>query len=233
MPLRKFFDSTNNAINGIFHAAKTQRHMRYHLVAALLLLILSLMLGIGFVEFIVIVIMASVVLSVEMVNTAVESIIDVLFRDYDERARAIKDVAAGAVLIIALGAFIVGYMILLGPLKNLFYDGITAAKHSGEGIAFTSVVVVLILVIITKSFFGRGLPLRGGMPSGHAALSFSIWIAVTLLTESFMSSGFVLFLAILVAQSRVSVGIHSPWEVVLGALLGTAVTFFMFKVFMM
>jgi diacylglycerol kinase (ATP) len=233
MPLRKFFDSTNDAINGIFYAARTQRHMRYHLIAALLLLILSLMLGIGFIEFIVIVIMASVVLSAEMVNTAVESIIDVLFRDYDERAKAIKDIAAGAVLIIAVGALIVGYMILLGPLKNLFYDGITVAKHSGEGIAFTSLVVVLILVIITKSFFGRGLPLRGGMPSGHAALSFSIWIAVSLLTESFMSSGFVLFLAILVAQSRVSVGIHSPWEVVLGALLGTSVTFLMFKVFMM
>lgn len=232
MPLRKFFESTNNAINGILHTAKTQRHMRYHLYAAVLLLILSLVLGIGFVEFVVIVILASMVLSAEMLNTAIESIIDVLFREYDSRARTIKDIAAGAVLITAIGAAIVGYTILLGPLRRLFYDGLTIAKHTGEGIAFTALVGVLILVIITKAFFGRGLPLRGGMPSGHAALSFSIWTAITLLTESFMSSFLVLILAIFVAQSRVSVGIHSPWEVILGAVFGVVITFFMFKLFL-
>ena len=232
MPLRKFIDSANNAINGIFHTARTQRHMLYHLCAAILVLIFSLILGIGFYEFIVIVILASIVLSAEMFNTAIEAIVNVLFKEYDNRAKAIKDTAAGAVFITAMGAAMVGYMILLGPLKEGFYKGLTVARHTGEGIAFTALVAVLILVIITKGFFGKGLPLRGGMPSGHAAISFSVWTAVTLLTESFMSSFLVLILAIFVAQSRVSIGIHKPWEVVLGAVVGVIVTFFMFKLFM-
>jgi diacylglycerol kinase (ATP) len=89
----------------------------------------------------------------------------------------------------------------------------------------------MILVVIAKAFFGRGEPLRGGMPSGHAAASFSIWIAVTLISESFMPSILVLILAIIIAQSRVYVGVHKPLEVILGALLGITVTFLLFKVF--
>ncbi|MBI4686448.1 MAG: phosphatase PAP2 family protein [Nitrospirae bacterium] len=91
---------------------------------------------------------------------------------------------------------------------------------------------MLITVVITKSFFKKGSPLRGGLPSGHAAISFSMWTAVTLLTESFIPSLLVLIMAVMVAQSRVNVGIHNPWEVVLGSLLGAIVTFLMFKLFL-
>ncbi len=91
--------------------------------------------------------------------------------------------------------------------------------------------MVLILVVISKAFFGKGKPLRGGMPSGHAAVAFSIWVSVVFLSESFMPSLLVLIMAIIIAQNRVYVGIHKPVEVVLGALLGITVTFLLFKVF--
>jgi diacylglycerol kinase (ATP) len=86
-------------------------------------------------------------------------------------------------------------------------------------------------VVITKAFYGKGEPLRGGMPSGHAAVSFSIWIAVTMISENFMPSMLVFIMAILIAQSRVAVGVHRPVEVLVGALLGISVTFLLFKVF--
>lgn len=231
MPLRKFFESTNYAISGILHAAKTQRHMRYHLYAAILILIISLFLGISWSEFTVLVVLAVIVLSAEMFNTAIEAIIDILFKEYDIKAKAIKDIAAGAVFITALGATIIGYIILSEPLKKIFYNGISIAKHTEEDVAVIALVVVLIMVVITKAFFGRGLPLRGGMPSGHTAVAFSIWVAVTLLTESFAPSFLVLILAIFIAQSRVTVGVHRPWEVVLGVLVGIIVTFLLFTVF--
>ncbi|MBI4654763.1 MAG: diacylglycerol kinase [Nitrospirae bacterium] len=232
MPLRKLIESANHAVSGIIHTAKTQKHMRYHLYAALLIIILSLVFGVGLFEFMVIVILVSIVLSAEMFNTAIEAVIDVLFKEYDSKAKAIKDIAAGAVFITAIGAAIVGYMILLSPFRSGFYEGLTIAKHSGEGIAFTSLVIVLILVVITKAFFGRGTPLRGGVPSGHAAIAFSIWTTVTLLSGSFILSFLVLIMAILIAQSRVSIGVHNPWEVILGALFGSVVTFFLFKLFL-
>jgi diacylglycerol kinase (ATP) len=231
MPLRKWIKSTNYAIEGIIHAAKTQRHMRYHLYAAILVLIASFVLGLSWHEFVVLVLLSIVVLSIEMVNTAIEKITDVIFKEYDEKAKEIKDIAAGAVLIIALGAAIIGYIILYEPVKTFFYTGLDIAKHTGSDIAIVALVVILILVVITKAFFGRGEPLRGGMPSGHAAVAFSIWIAVTFLTESFMPSLLVFLMATFIAQSRVNVGIHKPLEVILGGLLGITVTFLLFKIF--
>lgn len=232
MPLRRWIEGVNYAISGILHAAKTQRHMRYHLYAAILVLLLSLIIGVKTYEFIVIAILVIIVLSAEMLNTAIEATVDILFKEYDSRAKMIKDIAAGAVFITALGAGVVGYIILFEPLKNMFYTGITIARHTGESIAFIALIAVLILTVITKAFFGRGLPLRGGMPSGHAAVGFSIWVAVTLLTESFMPSFLVLIMAILIAQSRVSIGVHRAWEVILGAMFGMVVTFFLFKLFL-
>ncbi len=231
MPLRKWIKSANHAIEGILHAAKTQRHMRYHLYTAVLILLLSFSLGISWLEFTALVVLSIMVISVEMLNTAIEAITDVLFKEYDPRAKAIKDIAAGAVLITAMGAVVIGYIILFEPLKNMFYAGIIIAKHAEGDVAIVALVIVLILVVITKAIHGKGEPLRGGMPSGHAAVAFSIWIAITFLTESFMPSILVFIMAIFIAQSRVHVGIHRPIEVVLGALLGSIVTFVLFKIF--
>lgn len=231
MPLRKWIQSANHAIEGILHAAKTQRHMRYHLYAAILILIISFTIGISWYEFVILITLSIIVLSIEMLNSALESITDVLFKDYDERAKRIKDMAAGSVLITAIGAAIIGYIILYEPVKKFFYSSLTIAKHSGSDIAIVSLVVVLILVVLTKSLFGKGQPLRGGMPSGHAAISFSMWIAVTFITESFIPSLLALVMAVLIAQSRVSTGAHKPIEVIAGALLGAIVTFLLFKIF--
>ncbi|RJQ56632.1 MAG: phosphatase PAP2 family protein [Nitrospiraceae bacterium] len=231
MPLRKWIESSNHAIEGILHAAKTQRHMRYHLYAAILILIISFSLGINWSEFVILITLSIVVLSVEMLNSAVEAITDVLFKEYHEQAKRIKDMAAGAVLITALGAAVIGYIILYEPVKNFYYDGLNVAKHVESDVAFVALIVVLILVVLTKAFFGKGQPLRGGMPSGHAAVAFSIWTAVTFITESFVPSLLVFIMAGLIAQGRVSTGVHKPIEVIMGALLGIAVTFLLFRVF--
>lgn len=231
MPLRKWIQSTNHAIEGILHAAKTQRHMRYHFYTAILILITSFSIGISWSEVVVIITLSILVLSVEMLNSALETITDILFREYDERAKRIKDMAAGAVLITATGAAVIGFIILFEPVKNFFYTGLNIAKHAESDVAVAALIVVLILVVLTKSFFGKGEPLRGGMPSGHAAVAFSIWVAVTFISESFMPSLLVFIMAILIAQGRISTGVHKPREVLLGALLGIAVTFLLFKIF--
>ena len=232
MPLRKWIESANYAINGILHAAKTQRHMRYHLYAVILVLILSFLLGVKRSDFILLVALSILVISTEMINTALEEVVNILFREYDRRAKTIKDVAAGAVLITAMGAAVVGYSILYGPLKDLFMGGLEIVKSVEESIAILSLIIVLVLVVITKAFFGRGSPLKGGMPSGRAAFSFSVWVAATLISGNFVISFLVLILAIIIAQSRVYVGIHRAWEVILGALLGMTITFLLFKFFL-
>jgi diacylglycerol kinase (ATP) len=98
-------------------------------------------------------------------------------------------------------------------------------------VAFVALSVVVIIVVIIKAFLGRGEPLRGGMPSGHAAVSFSIWVAALYLTQSLTIGILTFLLALMVSWSRWSSGIHRPLEVVAGAALGAGLTMVFFLVF--
>jgi diacylglycerol kinase (ATP) len=231
MPLRKWLKSTNFAIEGILHGAKTQRHLRYHFFSTAFVLFLSFLLGVTRMEFVAISLAVMLVITAEMLNSAIEVVVDILSPDYSEKARVAKDIAAGAVLISAFGAAVLGYIILFPYLKMLFIDGFSIAKHSKEEIALIAVILVTILVIITKSYFGKGHPLSGGMPSGHSAIAFSAWVSVTYLTGNFLVSLLCFVLSVWIAQSRVAVKTHNPWEVILGALMGAAVTFLLFRLF--
>lgn len=231
MPLRKWLKSANFAIEGILHGAKTQRHLRYHFYSAAFVLFLGYLLGITHTEFVVISLAVIIVIATEMLNSAFEALVDLLSPEYSEKARVVKDIAAGAVLIAAFGSAVLGYLILFPYLKTAFIEGFSIAQHPKEEIAIISVVLVMILVIITKSYFGKGHPLRGGMPSGHSALAFSIWVSVTYITGDFLTSLLCFILAVWIAQSRLAVKIHDPWEVILGALMGALCTFLLYLVF--
>jgi len=231
MPLRKWLKSTNFAIEGILHGAKTQRHLRYHFFTAAFILVLSYILGITRIEFIIISLAVILVISAEMLNSAVEVVVDILSPEYSEKARTAKDIAAGAVLIAAFGAAVLGYIILFPYLKSFFTEGFSIARHSSEEIALIAFILVMILVIITKSHFGKGHPLQGGMPSGHSALAFSVWVSITYLTTNFTVSLLCFILAVWIAISRITIKAHNPWEVILGALMGATVTFLLFRLF--
>ncbi|MBF0488109.1 MAG: phosphatase PAP2 family protein, partial [Nitrospirae bacterium] len=75
-------------------------------------------------------------------------------------------------------------------------------------------------------------PLRGGMPSGHAALSFSVWVSITFITQNLVVSTMVFLGAIAIAASRVESKIHTMAEVIIGALTGSIATYFLFVIFM-
>lgn len=231
MPLRQWIKSANFAIEGILHAAKTQRHLRYHFYSAAAVLLISYILGVSRTEFLIIALSVIAVLLAEMFNTAIETIVDIISPEHSEKARVVKDIAAGAVFVTAFGVAIVGYIILFPYVCDLFQKGLYITKHSKEEIAIISFIIVLILVVITKAYFGKGHPLSGGIPSGHAALAFSVWVAITYMTENFVVSLLSFILAVIIAQSRVITKVHSQWEVIIGALMGAIVTFLLFQIF--
>ncbi len=231
MPLRKWADSANNAIEGILYAAKTQRHLRYHLYSAVTVLILSYVLGVQRHDFLIIAVAVIIVLLAEMMNTAIEFIVDMVSPDYSEKARIAKDVAAGAVLITAFGAVVIGYIILFPYVNSAFDSGVYVAKHTPNEIALISLIIVIITVVMLKARYGKGHPLRGGMPSGHSAFAFSLWLALALMTESFPVALIGFVLASIIAQSRVAINVHTPVEVIMGALLGVGVTLILFLIF--
>ena len=231
MLFKQWFKSFNFAIEGILHAAKTQRHLRYHFYTAAAVLLIGYILGVSRIEFLIISLSVIAVLLAEMINTAIETMVDIVSPEQSEKARIAKDIAAGAVFITAFGVAVIGYIILFPYMRDAFYKGLYIAKHSKEEISLISLVIVIILVVMTKAYFGKGHPLRGGMPSGHAALAFSVWVAITYLSENFPVSLLSFILAVMIAQSRVITKAHSQWEVILGSLMGASVTFLLFKIF--
>lgn len=231
MPFRQWLRSANFAIEGILHATKTQKHVRYHLFTAAAVLLLSYILGVSRMEFLIIALSVIAVLLAEMFNTAIEALVDIVSPEHCEKARIAKDIAAGAVFVTAFGVAVIGYVVLFPYLRDAFHRGLSVTKHSKEEIALIAFIIVVILVVITKTYFGRGLPLRGGMPSGHAALAFAAWVATTYITENFPVSLMTFVIAVIIARSRMITKAHTPWEVILGSIMGASVTFLLFRLF--
>ena len=227
-----WFDKANVAIEGIIYSVKTQRHMRYHLVAALCVLLLSLLVNITRTEFILLTLAIILVLVTEMLNTAIEVAVDMISEAYHPKAKIAKDIAAGVVLVASVGALILAYLILYPAIREAAATGFwRIRKAPNDVIAFVSVAVVIIVVVIFKAALGKGEPLRGGMPSGHAAVSFSLWVATIYLSGSLPLIILAFMIAALVSWSRWSSGVHKPGEVFAGAFLGAGITFILFLLF--
>ena len=95
MKNRSLIESFNNAINGIISALKTERNMKIHLAAAVLVLILSLFYDLSRIEFIIVCFTIALVIICELFNTAIEVIIDTIIGIYHPKAKVVKDTAAG------------------------------------------------------------------------------------------------------------------------------------------
>ncbi|MGE4578815.1 MAG: diacylglycerol kinase [Desulfuromonadales bacterium] len=226
-----WIQSVNCAIEGIIWAARSQRHMRYHFVAALVLLFLALFFQVTALEFILLAFAVTLVLFAEMINTALEVFVDLVSPQYHPLAGRVKDVAAGAVLIASIGAVVMGYLALSHYLFPVLGQGLSLLGHPPGELAVVSVLVVTILVVLLKALLGKGTPLHGGMPSGHAAISFSIATSIVLAQVGPVIALLTLGLAVMVSQSRLLLKIHTLREVVAGALLGAGVTWLLFWLF--
>ena len=96
---------------------------------------------------------------------------------------------------------------------------------------FIALVIVILAVLIIKAIFGEGTPLKGGMPSGHRALAFSISTAISLITEKPICIILAYLMAFITAQSRVDSEVHTVFEVIVGGVLGILLTLLIFTIF--
>ena len=226
--------SLNYAFEGIIHVLRTQRNMRIHVAASVAALIAGLALGVTRAELLALVFAAALVLVAEMINTAIEAAIDLSTSSFDIRAKIAKDVAAGAVLVTAATAVIVAYLVFADRIANPTSRVIVRVRDSPLHLTVIALVVTLLLVIVGKAASGRGTPMSGGLPSGHAAIAFAAATAIVLVTAQtrhhVLIGSLAVLMAVLTAQSRVEVGIHTVGEVAIGALLGSMVVLALFQV---
>ncbi|WP_428867927.1 diacylglycerol kinase [Clostridium sediminicola] len=229
--VKKLIDSFNYAIEGIVYAVRTQRNMKIHMIATLVVLTGCFFYDLSKLELIAVTFAISMVVVCEMINTAIEATIDATTNYYHPLAKIGKNVAAGAVLISAINAVFVGYVIFGEKLRPFTFEVMKKIKNSNPYMVFLILVIVSIVTVIVKAIFGEGTPLKGGMPSGHSAIGFSIATTIALLTEEPISIMLAYLMAFIIAQSRVDSEVHSAFEVIVGAIFGTLLTLLIFELF--
>lgn len=227
MRSRNIFESFNYAIEGIVYAVKTQRNIKVHLIMAMLVLILAMVLNVSRVELLILLLTIGLVISTEMINTAIEEVVNLAHAGIHPLARTAKNVAAGAVLFCSVMAIGVGYIVLFERLIKFdlraLMQGIAV-----EDLTLLGLLIVVGSIILIKAATGSPDYFKGGMPSGHTALAFSLAAAI-MYTGSTLAACLGFALAILVAHTRVQSKIHSWGEVIVGGLLGFIITMILFQ----
>ena len=225
----KISESVNYALEGIFMAIKTERNMRIHIFIAMLVVILSLIFGVTKSDLKSLSFAISLVFFAELMNTSIEAVVDISTTRYHPLAKKAKDVAAGAVLIVSLNALVIGYIIFNDKIKQDTHGIFKMLKYSYVDTVLMVLFLVVIGVFTIKSYYKRGKLLHGGMPSGHSALAFGLWVGASYAIENIVVTILTFGIALLVAQSRIEGRIHSPKEVLVGAMLGTFVTYILLR----
>lgn len=119
MQLKKLIESFKYAFTGIKTAIKKEQNMKIHFAIATLVVILGILLKISKIEWIICIISIAMVISAEAFNTAIETTIDMITTEKNEKAKIAKDVSAGAVLIVAIGTAIIGIIIFLPKIVQI------------------------------------------------------------------------------------------------------------------
>ena len=229
------FQSFNFAAEGVVHAVRTQRNLWIHFTIAAAVLVAAIAFGVSRIELMVLLVAITFVLVAELVNTAIEATVDVATTSFDPMAKIAKDIAAGAVLVATLNAGAVGYLVFSGEVADRSSRFLDRLSNAPAELTLVALAVTVIVVIAIKAYTGRGTPLRGGLPSGHAAVAFAGWMAATLVLDDsghrFLISSLTFIMALLVAQTRVETGVHSASEVATGGLLGALITLVLVQAF--
>jgi diacylglycerol kinase len=117
-------DSSNpfyHAFNGILETYRSERNFRIHVIVAMAVVVLGIWMDVTYSEWCWIILCIAIVLIVEVLNTAIEALVDLVVPDYHPLAKKAKDAAAGAVLIAAIFSCIVGGVIFFPKLWLLFF----------------------------------------------------------------------------------------------------------------
>ena len=224
-------ESFDHAMRGLMLCVRQERNFRIHLIVGFLVLFGSIFLDLSLVEFYVLLLVVAAVLTLEMINSALERFSDLVNPEHNRRIREIKNITAACVLVSSFTAIVIGYLILGAHLPLKTSAALKAIAHSPWYLTVIGILATVGLVFVLKSALHSKSLFHGGMPSGHSAISFGLVTAIFFATGSPQVTCLALPLAILVAQSRVRRGVHTWLEVVFGGVVGSGLVTLCFELF--
>ena len=210
------------------HTFRTQRNMRFHFFAIIAVLLAGTLLRLQRADMFALLFASTLVVILEMVNTSVETVVDMITDSYRPAAKYAKDVAAGAVLIAAINALVVGGVVF-GNSVRLAEVSSRLAEGPTTLMVVACFLLMLVLLLLLKIMGKKGTLLQGGVVSGHAATAFFAAMTVVFLSHNMWISLFAIGLALLVVQSRLEAKFHTVQEVLWGAALAILLTSLIYR----
>ena len=119
LSIKRLRKSFGYAFKGIDDVIKHEPNMKIHVVVAILVVIMAFILKVSIIEWIILVLLIGAVLATETINTTIENLVDMYTKEYDEKAKIVKDTAAGTVLILAITSAIIGLIIFIPKIIYL------------------------------------------------------------------------------------------------------------------
>lgn len=113
LSIKRLRKSFGYAFKGIDDVIEHEPNMKIHVVVAILVIIMAFILKVSIIEWIILVLLIGAVLAAETINTTIENLVDMYTKEYDEKAKIVKDTAAGTVLILAITSAIIGLIIFV------------------------------------------------------------------------------------------------------------------------
>lgn len=119
-PPTSFYRSVMHAWNGLIHTVVHQRNMRMHMISGLLVGLVGSGIPLGLAEKVTLIFCVLLVLFAEMLNSALEQLVDLAIQQFDEKAKLTKDIAAAAVLVLAIGTVVLFAAVMVHNAQTIF-----------------------------------------------------------------------------------------------------------------
>lgn len=227
-----FLDACQNALNGIIYAITTQSNIKKQLIIAVVVMLVSLFFDLSKAEFLCLMFTVVLIIVAEMVNTAIETVVDLYTDLYHPKAKIAKDVAAGAVVITAINAIIVAYFLFFEKISTIGLKMVDEIANSPVHLAFVAVILTVIVIVTIKAAATKNHKVikQGFMPSGQTAVAFAALTIVWLTTRNVVIFTLSLVLALLVAINRYQTKAHTKMELIIGACIGILIVVLLYGI---
>lgn len=226
MWITKVLQSFRYALDGLKYTIVTQRNMRIHVLVSIGVLLLSLYLPLSKMEVLVLFISIALVLFAELMNTVMETIVDMVTEEYHPLAKIAKDVAAGAVLLTAGLAVIVGLSLFYPYLNSVFAGLIDFGRpRYGPNIGFAAIVVAnFFLTLMVKGWFNR-FKKHAYEPSMTTSIAVCVSTLISAMIGNLIGAILVFFLTFMLVVFRyrmkpqlVPIGFGAIWGVLVAVV---------------
>jgi diacylglycerol kinase (ATP) len=206
-------------VDGLVHVMHRHRHMRYHFVLGALVLLFSAVVPVSRDELLLLAVAITFVIMAELINSALETVVDLVSPEYHPLAKIAKDIGGAVVLVASISAalIVIGVFITAKGLELR-----ARPEPHVLHVVLVGAAAVITAVVLAKLWTGHWNLTRGGWVSAHSALAFFCFVSIFYLSGDPVVWLLALVLAVLVAQTRVEAGIHSIREVLIGAAVAIA-----------